>query len=371
MRVVFAGGGTSGHVNPAIATAKYIKKVNPDAEILFIGTKDHVEARLVPEAGFRIEHIDIRGFKRSLTPYNVGTVNKLLKSCRRCRRIFRDFKPDIVVGMGGYVSGPAVLAAYELKVPCLFHEQNAFAGITTKHCSRYTNGVMLTFPEAGKQLPDDVKTVVTGVPIYGDLAELDYETCRKELGFDDRPMLLSSGGSLGAKTINDAVTDYIIRHHKEDKIQIVHGTGKLFYNEVIKKLEDAGVELGGSIKVYEYINPMPKYMTASDAVICRCGSSSLAEMCAAGKPAVMIPFPHATDNHQYHNALHIADAGGALLVKDADFNCDSLEKCLDQIIFDENKRHEMSENLKKASMYDYGEKVYDYMVKTIEGCKSK
>lgn len=369
MRIVFAGGGTSGHVNPAIATAKYIKKNYPDAEILFIGTKDHVEARLVPEAGFKMEHIDIRGFKRSLSPYNIGTVGKLLKSCKKCRKIFKAFRPDIVVGMGGYVSGPAILSAHDLKIPCLFHEQNAFAGITTKHCSKYTNGVMLTFPEAGKQLPESVKTVVTGVPIYGDLAELDYKTCREELGFDGRPVLLSSGGSLGAQTINDAVTEYIIRHHKEEKIQIVHGTGKLFYKDVVRKLTDAGVELGGSIKVFEYINGMPKYMTACDAVICRCGSSSLAEMCAAGKPAVMVPFPNATDNHQYHNALHIANAGGALLVKDSEFNCDSLEKCLDQIIFDEDKRREMTENLKKASMYDYGQKVCEYMMETIESAK--
>ena len=366
MRIVFAGGGTSGHINPAIAAAKYIKRRMPDAEILFIGTENHIEAKLVPEAGFKIEFIDIRGFRRSLSPYNLGTLRRIFTSRRRCKKIYKEFKPDIVVGMGGYVSGPTLLAAHKLGIPCLIHEQNAVAGMTTKLAAKYASAVMLTFPEAAAQLPQGTRSVVTGVPIYEDLLKLDKAECRRELGFDDRPLLLCSGGSLGARTINDAMLAYIIRHHKEEKIQIVHGIGKFYYEEFMKALDDAGVETGGSIRVFEYIKDMPKYMTACDAVVCRCGASSLAEMSAAGKPAIIIPSPNVTDNHQFHNAKHLADAGAAILVDDKDYNCKALEDGLETIIFDNAKRNEMTENLKKAAVYDYGERVFDCIISELE-----
>lgn len=366
MRIVFAGGGTSGHINPAIAAAKYIKSRVPDAEILFIGTENHIEAKLVPQAGFPIEFIDIRGFRRSLSLYNVGTVRRIFSSRRRCKAIYKQFKPDVVIGMGGYISGPTLLAAHKLGIPCLIHEQNARVGMTTKLAAKYASAVMLTFPEAASQLPEGTRSVVTGVPIYGDLLKLDKAQCRAELGFDERPMLLCSGGSLGAKTINDAMLAYIIRHHKEEKLQIVHGTGKIFYADFMKALEDAGVKTGGSIRVFEYISEMPKYMTACDAVVCRCGASSLAEMSAAGKPAVVIPFPQATDNHQYYNAKHLADAGAAILVEDKDYNCKVLEDAAERILFNEEKRNEMAENLKKAAVYDFGERVFDCITSELE-----
>lgn len=366
MRIIFAGGGTSGHINPAIAAAKYIKRRIPDAEIRFIGTENHIEAKLVPQAGFEIDFIDIRGFKRSLSLYNIGTVRRIFSSRKRCKKIYKAFKPDIVIGMGGYISGPTLLAAHKMGIPCLIHEQNAVAGMTTKLASKYASAVMLTFPEAQKQLPEGTKSIVTGVPIYEDLLKLDKEQCRKELGFDDRPVLLSSGGSLGARTINDAMLAYIIRHHKEEKIQIVHGIGKFYYEEFMKALADAGVKVGGSIRVFEYISDMPKYMTACDAVVCRCGASSLAEMSAAGKPAIIIPSPNVTDNHQYHNAKHLADNNAAVLVNDKDYTCKTLEDTLDSLLFDKKKISEMTENLKKAAVYDFGERVFDCIMSYLD-----
>lgn len=360
MKIVFAGGGTSGHINPAIAAAKYIKNREPSAEILFIGTEKHIESKLVPEAGFPIEFIDIRGFKRSFSLfYNLGTIRRVFTARRRCKKIYKEFKPDIVVGMGGYISGPTLMAAHKLGIPCLIHEQNSRVGMTTKLAAKYASAVMLTFPEAAAQLPEGTRSVVTGVPIYDDLFKLNGKRCREELGFDDRPMLLCSGGSLGAKTINDAMLAYIIRHHKEEKIQIIHGTGKIFHYDFMKALADAGVKTGGSIRVFEYIKDMPKYMAACDAVVCRCGASSLAEMNAARKPAVVIPFPQATDNHQYYNAKHLADAGAVMLVEDKDYNCKVLEEAVDGILFNKEKRNEMTENLKKTAIYDFGGRVFD------------
>ena len=258
MKILFAGGGTAGHINPALAIADYIKLNHPDAEIYYIGTPDKLEAKLVTEKGYAFYPVKVAGFSRKLTvkgiAHNINAAQLAVTSNIKAKKLLKEIKPDLVVGTGGYVSGPVLKAAQQLKIKTAIHEQNAFPGVTTKMLAPKADRVMLAMPEAEKYLKLNKKPIVTGNPIRRELLTMDKATARKILKLDNRPLILSFGGSLGAKHLNEAVCELIKWHNPTKKFYHIHATGKFGYNDMLKSLE--GVKLHSGIEIREYITDM-------------------------------------------------------------------------------------------------------------------
>ena len=373
MKVLLAGGGTAGHINPALAIAGYIKQKRPDAEILFIGNKDGMEQRLVKQAGYRIESITISGFRRSVAPKdtleNIRTVNRTVKSSHDARKIIGEFKPDICIGTGGYVSGPVVRTAAKMGVPCLIHEQNAYPGVTNKLLRKRVKKVMLAV-EAAKKYFTDADTVVTGNPVRGEILTADKQESRKKLGLDQRPVVLSFGGSLGADRVNRAVADLVARSGRDGRYQHIHAYGK--YGDWFPALvEEKGVRLdeAPNLDIRPYIDNMPECMAAADLVICRAGAITLSELQAMGKPAILIPSPNVAENHQYHNAMALVNAGAAEIIEESDLSGELLTKKADELLQDPEKLRKYGENARKMAITNSTEKIYAVVKKVLEAEK--
>ncbi len=364
MKILFAGGGTAGHINPALAIAGYIKERHPDAEIYYIGTAEKLEAKLVPEKGYDFRTIKVSGFRRSLSPsailHNIEAVKLAATSILNAKKILKEVKPDIVVGTGGYVSGPVLRAAQQLGIKTAIHEQNAFPGVTTKMLAPKADRIMLAMPEAKKYLKLNKKPDITGNPIRQELLKIDRKTAREKLGVDNRPLILSFGGSLGARRLNEAVSELIKWHNGSDKFYHIHGTGKIGYEAMCDSLKD--VELSDKITVREYINDMDICMAAADLVICRAGAITLGELQACGKPSVLIPSPYVAENHQYHNALTLKKDGAAELIEEKDLTGESLVEIVESLIENKPKLQKMSDCAVKNAIIDSNERIYEILM---------
>ncbi len=360
MHILFAGGGTAGHINPALAVADYIKKRHPEAKISYIGTADKLEARLVPEKGYDFRTIEVAGLQRSLTPKNIAknisAVKKAIEASFESKKLLKELKPDIVMGTGGYVSGPVLKEAQRLGIKTAIHEQNAFPGVTTKMLARGADKVMLAMPEAEKYLKLKSKPIITGNPIRGELLNITREEARTKLGLDNRPLILSFGGSLGARPINEAVTELIKWHNGTEKFYHIHATGKTGYEGMQNALKD--IKLSNLVDIREYINDMDLCMAAADLVICRAGAITLGELQACGKPAVLIPSPYVAENHQYHNALTLKKSGAAELIEQKDLSGQSLIAAIGHLIENKPRLRKMSEAAKKTAILDANERIY-------------
>jgi len=363
MKILFAAGGTAGHINPAIAVASYIKKMKPETEILFIGTKDHMEARLVPNAGFDFKTIDISGFRRSFSPsaivHNVKTVAKLLKSEGQSKQIIKEFSPDICVGFGGYVSGPVLEEAVKLGIPSCIHEQNAFPGITNKTLAKKVSKVMVAVADAKKHLDAKGEVIVTGLPVRGEIIHADKAFSRAQLGIkDDKPLVLSFGGSLGAEPINKAMFDILVSNAQSDKYYHIHSVGTNG-SGYLDKFESAGFENGkkGSVEIRQYIDNMDICMAAADLVIGRAGASSLSEIEALGKASILIPSPYVAENHQFHNAMALVNRNAAAVLEEKDLTAAALGSLIDELLSDKNRLHQMESNAKAMSVTNSTEKI--------------
>lgn len=369
MKILFAGGGTAGHINPALAIAGFIKERHPDAEISYIGTADKLEAKLVPQKGYDFYTIDVAGFQRQLSlkniAKNVTAVKKVLTSSLDSKAILKRVAPDIVVGTGGYVSGPVLRQAQKLGIKTAIHEQNAFPGVTTKMLSAKADRVMLAMPEAEKYLKLNKKPDITGNPIRQELLSISKEEARKKLGLDDKPLILSFGGSLGARRVNEAVTELIKWHNGTNKFYHIHGTGKVGYSAMMENLAD--VELSELIDVREYINDMDLCMAAADLVICRSGAITLSEIAAMGKPAVLIPSPYVSENHQFHNAMTLKRAGAAQILEEKDLTGESLISITEKLIENKTKLKKMGEAALKHSIIDANERIYKVLMQLYTG----
>ncbi len=303
MHILFAGGGTAGHINPALAVAGYIKEQHQDAKISYIGTERGLESRLVREAGYDFYAIDVAGFQRKLTPSNIkkniSAVIKMFTSSSAAKKILKKLNPDVVVGTGGYVSGPVLRAAAKMGIKTCIHEQNAYPGITNKTLSTMVDSVMLAFPEAEKHLKFDGEPIITGNPVRMSVLKADREMARKKLGVGNSPVILSFGGSLGAKPINDAVIGLIKWHAGKGNCHHIHATGKYGHADMVEKLEKEGIELSRypQIDFREYINDMDVCLAAADLVICRAGAITLSELQNCGKASILIPPPYVAENH--------------------------------------------------------------------------
>lgn len=360
MRILFAGGGTAGHINPALAVAGYIKELHPDAEISYIGTADKLESKLVPEKGYDFYTIDVAGLRRKLTPSNVikniSAVKKAISASARSRKLLREINPDIVVGTGGYVSGPVLKQAQKLGFKTAIHEQNAFPGVTTKMLAKNADVVMLAMPEAEKLLNLNKKPVITGNPIRSELLKISREEARKKLGLDERPLILSFGGSLGARRINEAVTELVKWHNNTEKFYHIHATGKIGYADVRDALKD--FELSDMIDIREYISDMDVCMAAADLVICRAGAITLGEIGACRKPSILIPSPYVAENHQFHNAMTLKKAGAAQILEEKDLSGESLIEMVSSLIEDKNALEKMSQAAGENAIIDANERIY-------------
>lgn len=369
MKVLLAGGGTAGHINPALAIAGYIKKKRPETEFLFIGNRDGMEQRLVPQAGFDIKSITISGFKRSLSPKNmvenVKTVTRTFTSSHEAKKIISEFKPDICIGTGGYVSGPVIRTAAKMGIPCIIHEQNAYPGVTNKMLAKSVNKVMLAVPDAKKYF-EKADFVVTGNPVRGDILTAYKEESRAELKLDGRPMILSFGGSLGARKINEAVADIVARSGKDGRYQHIHAYGKYgdWFPDLVKE-KGTDISQCGNLDIRPYIDNMPTCMAAADLVICRAGAITLSEIQAMGKPAILIPSPNVAENHQYHNAMALVNAGAAEIIEESELSGETLMKTVDKMLLDPEKLKTISENSRKMAITDANERIYSIVKKTL------
>lgn len=369
MKVLLAGGGTAGHINPALAIAGYIKKKRPETEFLFIGNRDGMEQRLVPQAGFEIKSITISGFKRSFSPKsmveNVKTVTRTFTSSHEAKKIISEFKPDICIGTGGYVSGPVIRTASKMGIPCIIHEQNAYPGVTNKMLAKSVEKVMLAVPDAKKYF-EKADFVVTGNPVRGDILTADKEESRAELKLDERPMILSFGGSLGARKINEAVADIVARSGKDGRYQHIHAYGKYgdWFPDLVKE-KGTDISQCSNLDIRPYIDNMPTCMAAADLVICRAGAITLSEIQAMGKPAILIPSPNVAENHQYHNAMALVNAGAAEIIEESELSGETLMKTVDKMLLDPEKLNTISKNSRKMAITDANERIYSVVKKTL------
>lgn len=360
-RILFATGGTGGHINPALAVAGYIRENYPKAEILFVGTADRMEAQLVPNAGYDFKTIEIQGFSRELNfdgvKHNLKTVELLMKSEGQAKKIIRDFKPDVVIGFGGYVSGPVLSVAARMGIPTAVHEQNAFPGVTNKSLAKKVDVVMLTAPEAEKLLKPKNPCVVTGLPIRGEIISANREFARAEMKLDSRSLILSMGGSLGAKAINEAVKYLILNRYEKKDCYYLHATGKAGAAMIDEIGRDVDLKANPQIMLREYINDMERCLAAADLVICRAGASSLSEIQALGKPSILIPYPYAAENHQYYNAKTMSDRDAAILIEEKDFTGERLLSEVEKLLASPERLKEMGENAKKMAILDASQRI--------------
>lgn len=373
MKFLFATGGTAGHINPALAVASYIRDNYKNAEIMFIGTADHMESRLVPNAGFAFKTIEINGFKRSFSPKaivaNVKTVFKLVKSEQESKKIIHDFAPDVVIGFGGYVSGPVLQEAAKLHIPCCIHEQNAYPGITNKQLAKQVDRVMLTVEDAAKHLDCKNEPTVTGLPVRGELLNKSKKSAREELSVPDgKYLVLSFGGSLGAAPLNDSMFDILLRHADDGSVYHIHSVGTngaeyldKFVEKGFERVSDTVVRKG-TVEVRKYIDNMDVCMAAADLVVGRAGASSLSEIEAMGKASILIPSPYVAENHQFHNAMALVNRNAARIIEEKDLTAESLSNMIDSLLSSQEQLFEIEKNAKSMAVLDSRERIADIII---------
>lgn len=374
LKVLLAGGGTAGHVNPALAIAEIIKENYPDAEFCFAGNPEKIEATLVPKAGYRFEPVKVEGFQRKVNWTNVKrnfhALGCLMKTGGRCRDIINDFKPDLVIGTGGYVSGPVVRKAAKMGIKTAIHEQNAFAGVTNKLLSKEVDEVMMTVEAAKKYFPEAKHTTVTGLPVRGAFAKMSKEEARKQLGIPmDAVCVLSTGGSLGARVLNNYVAK-LLKWYQDEGREVYHihsyGTYK-GYKDYIAECEAQGIKIKDNprLTVSDYIN-MPAAMAACDLVITRCGAASLAEIEAVGRCSVLIPSPMVAENHQYHNGMVLQNAGAGKVIEEKDLTDELFINTVKDLIDHPEKIKECSEKAASLHISDTRERIIGALRPLIE-----
>ena len=365
MNILFTCGGTAGHVNPAVALARIFQDRQPGCRILFVGADGGMENRLVPKEGYQIRSVTITGFHRSISPadlaHNFGTLVNMGRSRGQAKRILDEFQPDLVVGTGGYASYPVVHEAARRHIPSAVHESNALPGLTTRALAKVVDRVMVGFEESRGYYPDPTKVVVTVTPVRGDFFKYTRREAREKLGFsDERPLLLSYWGSLGAEVMNQKMVDFIAKECYEGAPwRHIHGAGRDFpwmQEELLRR----GLQLGDNgIEVREYIYDMPLVMAAADVVLCRAGASTISEIAAIAKPSILVPSPNVTANHQEKNARVLSDQGAAVLLREQDCVEDTLYDTASLLIRERGRREEMSAALRAMAVPDAGEKIYE------------
>lgn len=374
MRVLMTGGGTGGHVNPALAIANTVKKNIPDAEIAFVGTVRGLENQLVRKAGYKLYHVDVRGIRRSISLYNIRSLYLAAVSPIRARRVIRDFQPDIVVGTGGYVSWPILVAASQMGIPTAVHESNAVPGLAVRKLVPYVDRIFTNFPLDAKKLGAGNKLMQVGCPMLGEFGEISKPQARRALEIDDRykHYIVSFGGSLGARAMNLMALKLMkeLAHNHPD-ILYTHASGSDEYEETLASFCEMGLDKFDNVELREYIYDMPLRMAAADLVISRAGAITVSELSRQRKAAILIPSPNVTDDQQYKNAKALADDGCALLIKESELTDEVISKMVIDILSDDVARARLEDNISHFSPNDANKLIFDEMLRLIQRKKKK
>ena len=364
MKIILSGGGTGGHIYPALAIAGELKERLPGVQLLYVGTPAGMESRIVPEAGLAYASLDVSGIDRTSMLKASKSIVKFPNSFFQARNIIKDFEPDIIVGTGGYVSFPIVLAGTFMGIKTIIHEQNAYPGLANRNLAKRVDRVLLTFPEASQYL-DSENIKITGLPVRKQMMHTDKQQSRQSLGLDQNLFtILAFGGSLGAKTINNALLDFIDRSRGE-KLQIIWITGEAAYEEIQEKLTEKYdlKTIRPQITLLPYMNNMEQAMGAADLAVCRAGASTVSELEVIGLPAILVPFPFAADNHQEKNARALVDKNAAYLVIDEFFDGTELHKKIQEIQKQPEKLRIMGQNMLKEAKPNALKEIADEILK--------
>ena len=364
-RVIFTCGGTAGHVNPAIALAQLMHEKDPDTEFLFVGAERGLEKDLVPKAGYDFRTVHISSFHRSFRlreiRHNVISVCNLMRAPHEARAILREFRPDVVVGTGGYASFPMVKAAAKAGIPTAVHESNMVPGLTTEMLEPFADRIMVGFESCRKHYKHPERVCVTGTPVRGGFFALTKAEAKRRLGVDDgRPLAVSFWGSLGASGMNRQMADFLALEAAKEPFHHIHGAGKDGYPMVMQLLREKGVDLERhpALQVREYIYDMAPVMRAADLVICRAGASTISELTALGVPALIVPSPYVTNNHQEKNARVLEEAGGAAVLLEKDCSGQALFQAACGILHDDARRADMERAMASLGIRDAAERIY-------------
>ena len=372
MNLIFTCGGTAGHINPAIAVANRMKERYPDCNILFIGATGHMEETLVPQAGFEVKCLPGSGLSRKLNmagiKKNIYAVKCVLDAVKECKRTFKEFKPDAVIGTGGYASFPALYAAQSMGIPTCVHEANAVPGVTTKMAANKANRVLVAFEESVQHYKNPGKVEVVGMPVRKEFLYTTKEEARKELGLDGF-VVVSAFGSQGAKVMNETMADMMPLEQKDNfPFHHIHATGSFGKAWMPERVKNNGVdyETVSALDIREYIYNMPTVMAAADVLIGRAGSATCNEIAACGTPCILIPSPNVTNNHQEKNARVLESGGGAVVVLEKDCSPEGMYNLVMDLLKDENRRSEMSRNLRAMARLDCTERMCDIISQLVE-----
>lgn len=345
MKIIVSGGGTGGHIYPALTLIRTLEKKVPDLEVLYVGTDAGLESDIIPKEGLPFTTVNLQGFKRSLSPVNILRAGKALQGVLKAMGIVKSYRPDVVIGTGGYVCGPVLLAASLLGIPALIQEQNVLPGITNKILSRFVDKIATGSPDANKYFPAE-KVTFTGNPIRSEVMDTLREGGYEAFGLKPgKKTILVSGGSRGARSINRAMVDVLKHYAGSDKLQILHATGKNEYEDVMQRVKAAGVDLqaAGNLQVKPYLYNMPQAMAIADLAVFRAGATGLAELTAKGIPAILVPYPYAAENHQEHNARSVEQAGAAKVILNKDLTADVLIEAIDGLLAEAGTLQAMAE----------------------------
>lgn len=362
LKVIVSGGGTGGHIFPAVSIANAIKKQHPEAEILFVGALGRMEMQRVPAAGYKIEGLPVRGLFRPLwSPKNIGVMLDFWKSKRQVAQIIRRFKPQVAVGVGGYASAPTLNAAYAMGIPCLIQEQNSYAGVTNKSLAKKARKVCVAYSGMERFFPAD-KIVMTGNPVRQNLLEttITKEEARKSFGLQpNKKTILIIGGSLGARTMNESVLAHLDDIRKSD-VQVIWQTGKYYSQEISEALSK--VDAVENLKVMDFISSMDNAYAAADIVVSRAGASSISELCLLGKPCILVPSPNVAEDHQTKNAQALSSKDAAVFVADKDAK-DSLMAIALKTVADDAKLASLSTNVAKLAFHNSADVIAEEVYK--------
>lgn len=375
MKVIIAAAGTAGHINPGLAIAEKIRKEEKYSEVIFIGTTRGLENDLVPRAGFKLKTIDAYGLSKKLSIENIKKLYKTFKGYGEAKRIIKEFKPDVVIGTGGYICGATISAAHNLNIPTMLHESNAFPGKAVKMLAKKTNTILISFSDAKTRIKNAKNIVYTGTPVkivrknYGINERLKII---KDMGLSEsKPIVLIFGGSQGAQKINDAILG-ILKNKLNKNYQIMWATGPKQYDIIKEKLQDENISVNNieNAKIIPYIYNMEEVMNVSNLIVSRSGAMTITEIANLGKPSILIPLPNVSGDHQLYNAKVLENIEAAKIILNDDLNDKKLNSQIEQIVLDKNKEMQMSKNALKVSANNVEDKIYNEIVKLINNKKS-
>lgn len=363
MRVVFTCGGTGGHINPALAVAKILRERKPDSEILFVGA-DGMETDLVPREGFRLETLTVSNYQRSLTPaavwHNLKTAVAIRNAMRRADRLIHEFQPDVILGTGGYASFPMLRQGVKNGIPTAVHEANAVPGLATRMVADKVDKILVSFAESRNEYKNADRVIPVGMPVREEFIFTKREDARRALGLDDKPLIVSAWGSLGAREMNKKITEFMKAECEENRFRHIHATGSFGWRWMPDYVREQGVELADHplITMQEYIYNMPLLMAAADLVISRAGASTLNEIAAAGTPCIIVPSPNVTNNHQEKNARILEAHGAAVVLREDECDGRRLYETAKALLDDRARCAAMRSALHEMAVVDSAERIY-------------